>query len=175
MNCRGALQRIVALCLIVSLQAFLAPSFAGTATTASLTGRVLVAGGHSPIGSGKVHVGDPRTGQIATASLSREGTFVVTGLAPATYEVAVETAGVMNVASNPIYLGPGQNKAVQIAVDPVAAQTSPTTESKNKKKTGMSLWNNPLAATGIVVVSAIVVGIAIDGLTDDDEQPASAN
>ena len=182
MNRHGATQRILAICLILSLQAFLVPSFAGTATS-SLTGRVVVAGAHSPIGTGKIHVGDPRTGKIATADLSREGTFTVSGLAAGTYEVAVETGGVMNVASNPILLGPDQNKAVQIAIDPkMAHQTGngdpmtsdPAVEEKKKKQSGTSFWNNPLTATAIVVVSAVVVGLAIDGLSDDDEQPASA-
>lgn len=180
MNRHGAIQRILAACLIVSVQAFLVPSFAGSATS-SLTGRVVLAGGNAPIGTGKVHVGDPRTGQIATADLSREGTFTVKGLAPGTYELAVETSGVMNVAANPILLGPDQNKAVQIAVDPRMAQTGdpmtddPAVEEKKKKMSNTSFWNNPLTATAIVVVSAIVVGIAIDGMSDDDEQPASAN
>ena len=181
MNRHGATQRILAICLILSLQAFLVPSFAGTATS-SLTGRVVVAGAHSPIGTGKIHVGNPRTGQIATADLSREGTFTVSGLAAGTYEVAVETGGVMNVAANPILLGPDQNKAVQIAIDSRMAQTGngdpmkddPATAQKQKKQTGTSFWNNPLTATAIVVVSAVVVGLAIDGLSDDDEQPASA-
>lgn len=176
MNLHRALRRIVALSLIVALHAFLAPSFAGAAT-ASLTGRVLLASGHSPVSSGKVHVGNPRTGQIATAALSREGTFTVSGLEPATYEVAVETAGVMNVASNAVYLAPGQSKAVQIAVDPILAQNEPTSPPEEKKDhpTLGTLWNNPLTATAIVVVSAIVVGVAVDGLTDDDEEPASAS
>jgi hypothetical protein len=179
MNRQGATQRILAACLIVSLQAFLVPSFAGTPMS-SLTGRVVLAGGHAPIANGKVHVGNPRTGQIATADLSREGTFTVHGLAAGTYEVAVETGGVLNVASNPVLLGPDQNKAVQIAVDPKLAQTGdpmsddPAIEEKKKKQTGQSFWNNPLAATAIVVVSAVVVGIAIDGMSDDDEEPASA-
>lgn len=178
MNRHGATKRILAACLILSVQAFLVPAFAGTATS-SLTGRVVLAGGHAPIGTGKVHVGDPRTGQIATANLSREGTFTVAGLAPGTYELAVETAGVMNVAANPVQLGPDQNKAVQIAVDPKMAQTEPmpsdpAQEQKKQKQSGTSFWNNPLAATAIVVVSAVVVGLAIDGLSDDDEEPASA-
>ena len=173
MNRHGGTQRILAACLIVSLQAFLVPSFAGTALS-SLTGRVVVAGVHAPIASGKVHVGNPRTGQIATADLSREGTFTVQGLAPGTYEVAVETGGVMNVASNPVLLGPDQNKAVRISVNPVLAQMGPggtgagepiaddpAIEEKKKKQTGTTFWNNPLTATAIVVVSAIVVGIAI--------------
>ncbi len=180
MNRHGAIQRILAACLIVSVQAVLVPSFAGTATS-TLTGRVVLAGAQAPIGTGKVHVGNPRTGQIATADLSREGTFTVNGLAAGTYEVAVETGGVMNVASNPVLLGVDQNKAVQIAIDPKLAQTGdpmkddPAIEEKKKKMSNTSFWNNPLAATAIVVVSAIVVGIAIDGMSDDDdEQPASA-
>jgi len=187
MNRQRTTQRIVAACLIVSVQAFLVPSFAGTAMS-SLTGRVVVAGVHSPIVTGKVHVGNPRTGQIATADLSREGTFTIQGLAPGTYEVAVETGGVMNVASNPVLLGLDQNKAVQIAVDPKMAQmgpggtgsgepmpADPAIEQKKKKQGGTSFWNNPLTATAIVVVSAVIVGIAIDGVTDDDDEtPASA-
>jgi hypothetical protein len=176
MNRHRALRRIVSVSLILALPGFVTPSFAGTAT-ASLTGRVLLASGRAPVRSGKVHVGNPRTGQIATATLSGEGTFTVSGLAPATYEVAIETAGVMNVASNAVQLAPGQNKAVQIAVDPILAQTEsegPPPEKKDNPKLG-TLWNNPLTATAIVVVSAIVVGVAVDGLTDDDEEPASAD
>ena len=176
MNRHGGLQRILAACLILSFQAFLLPSFAGTGT-ASLTGRVVLAGVQAPIVAGKVHVGDPRTGQIATADLSREGTFTVAGLAPGAYQVAVESGGVLNVASNPVLLGPDQNKAVQIAVDPKLRQENdpmPPAEPK-KKDSGQSFWNNPLTATAIVVVSAVVVGIAIDGLSDDDDEaPASA-
>ena len=60
------------------------------------------------------------------------------------------------------------------------AQTAPPTEpdpaKRANKKSGTTFWNNPLTATGIVVLSAVVVGLAIDGLADDDdEQPASAN
>lgn len=175
MSPRGNFQRIVALTLILSLQALLAPSLAGTPGTASLTGRVLLAGGQSPVTAGKVHVGNSRTGQIATAALSPEGTFTVEGLPPATYEVAVETAGVLNVASNAVHLAPGQNKAVKIAVDP-NLKVEPTPRPQKEDPRLGTIWNNPLAATAIVVVSAVVVGIAIDGLTDDDdEQPASAN
>jgi hypothetical protein len=174
MTLRGTLNRIVAGALLVSLHAALVPAVAAPA--ASLSGRVLLADGRMPVTSGKVHVGNPRTGAIATADLRGDGTFTVSGLEPATYQVAVETAGVLNVASNAVLLGPGQSKAVQVAVDPVLAQAAtPAEEEERKKKVGMSLWNNPLMATAIVVVSAVVVGVAVDGLTDDDEEPASAS
>jgi hypothetical protein len=59
MNRHGATQRIFAACLILSLHAFLVPSFAGTATS-SLTGRVVSLQGRTrPIGTGKIHVGNP--------------------------------------------------------------------------------------------------------------------
>ena len=175
MNRRGAFQRIVALGLLLSLQASLAPALSGTAT-AALSGRVLLAGGGTAVTSGKVLVGDPRTGRISTTKLSADGTFALEGLAPATYQVAVETGGVLNVASNPVHLLPGQAKAVQVSVDPLLAAQDPMAPptAEDKKRNTMTLWSNPLMATAIVVVSAVVVGVAVDGLTDDEEQPASA-
>ena len=72
---------------------------------------------------------------------------------------------------------PARIQAVQIAVDPKLRQENdpmPPAEPR-KKDQGQSFWNNPLTATAIVVVSAVVVGIAIDGLSDDDDEaPASA-
>jgi len=56
---------------------------------------------------------------------------------------------------------------VHLAVRPATTAPSPQEASEGKK--GLSFWDNPLTATLIVLGAAVVVGVVVDELTDDDE------
>jgi hypothetical protein len=167
----------VAAILAVALQAVSLPSLAGS-SPATLHGRV-VSGG-APMAGVKVHAGDPRTGKIYTsAPAAEDGTFRVAALPASAYELAVETPRGLFVVANGLSLAAGQERTVQLALQedpppPDAPAPSPEEVEAAQKRQRLGLWNNPLTATLIVVGAAVVVGFAVDQLTDDDDEPAAS-
>jgi hypothetical protein len=113
-----------------------------------------------------VHLADAGTGAlVASVPTDAAGAFRADGLAPAAYRVGVESRGVLYAVPAPVTLAPGQAQSVTVAVN---AATSSGTEEDERGKKALSWWNNPLTASLIIVVSAVVLGIAIDKATDDD-------
>ena len=82
-------------------------------------------------------------------------TFRATGIPEGLSELAIETSEGFFVVATPIAIAPGTTRRVQLAYG------------------GRQDRANPLAASVIVVGSAIVLGFAIDELTQSDEEPAS--
>ncbi len=169
---RTRMTTYVSAALIVAVQALALPASAGAAP-ASLSGALVRATDQSPLVGAKLHVGNPETGAIlTTAAADDKGSFAIAGLAPATYQLAVETDGGLYVVTTPVHLAPGQTRTVNVAVastqdngiddDKPAAAAAPA-------KT--SMWENPLTAALIVLGAAIVVGFVVDEATDDDDEP----
>jgi hypothetical protein len=160
------LPKVVAGLLVASLAGSLeAPLAAGSA---SLNGRVVSAGTGSPLAGVRVHVADPRTREIRSSeATTADGSFSVRGLEPATYSVAVESAGGLYVVDSPVALAAGKDRAIELAVQPAPQKDAPA-----EKTPKTSVWENPLTATLIVVGAAIVVG-AIVGSGNNASTPAS--
>ena len=153
---------LVVASLAVSVQAPLA------AGNASLAGRVVSLGTGSPLAGARVHVADPTTREIRSSeATTADGSFSVRGLDPRAYSVAVESKGGLYVVSAPVVVAEGKERAVELAVESAPAP-GPPAEAKPK----LSVWENPLTATLIVVGAAIVVG-AIIGSSNDSSTPAS--
>lgn len=162
--------RLLATGLILTLQMAWLPASADT-ESATVRGAILSATDQTPIAGARLHVGDPASGRIYTSSpASDDGSYSLTGVPPATYEVAVENQGRLYVVSTPLRLAPGSTRNVDLAVNPQAAPDPATAEAEAAKAAG-SFWNNSLTAALIVLGAAIVVGVAVDAATDDDDGP----
>lgn len=155
--------RLVAATLIVGLQLLVSPAVAGT-PSASLSGEILSAETKAAVPGAVVKVLDPNSGEIVSSMpTDANGHFRIAGLAPATYHVGVETEQGLYAADAPVALSPGEDRSLQIAVK--------TFEASGQTAKADSAWDNPLAATGIVIGIAFGVGILIEGLTDDRDRP----
>ncbi|MBZ5639650.1 MAG: carboxypeptidase-like regulatory domain-containing protein [Acidobacteriia bacterium] len=165
--------RWIAAALVVALQLALAPAFAGGAP-ATLAGTVVAAASRAPVAGARVHVGDKRTGRIVISEATgADGAFAVGGLAPAAYDLAVESAGGLYVVSSPLPLAPGERRSVQLAVSSPPAQGGE--KSKPPQKRSLSkVWNNPLAATLIVVGAAVIIGVIVGNATSETPTSPSA-
>jgi hypothetical protein len=138
--------------------------------SANLSGSVLSAADSSPLVGVKLHAGDPKTGEIySSPPTTADGKFRIEQLPAATYRVAVESEGGLYVASAPVKLAPGQAQSLTVAVNPQMADDPQSAKGKQgPAKT--SVWSNPGTAALIVLGASVVLGVAIDEATDDDDE-----
>lgn len=143
--------------------------FASTAASGSLTGSVLAGPGlPSPVA---VWVASGGAGTPPVRSIVREdGSFRIDGLAAGPAAIAVETAEGLFEVVTPVSIAPGTTRSVQVAIK--GRQDSKPEDEEERKALG--LWDNPLTATLAVVGGAILVGLLVDQLTDDDESPTAS-
>lgn len=162
--------KLVAAALVLATSGLAGSAWAGTGS-AALTGRVLASGSGAPLGGWTVLVGNPKTRTVqSTTQTNASGEFRVADLPPATYEVAVQNGRTTYPANGSVRLAPGQTRDVQLAVNQQTAP--PPTPPEQQKQGGTSWWNNPVVATLLVVGGAVLIGIAVDNASNED-QPAS--
>jgi len=169
MKCRNTATRIVAVSLIVALHFAFAPVYAAVAPAqASISGSVLSWDTQDPMTGAVVHATDPRTSaSYVSGPASADGHFEIAELPPATYKLAVESQGGLYLVDSPVSLVPGQSRSVQLALNPNLA---PAAEGSGLK---MSILNNPVMATLVVVGAAIILGVLIDEADNDDDPTVS--
>lgn len=151
--------------LAVVLAALLVSSpvlVASAPPSGSLSGEVL----GSRIQGAVVYAATSDATRHASAQVAPDGRFALEGLESGVWNLAVDTERGLLVASTPVVVRPGEHRAIQIALAPAEIEPEPT--AKDKKKAKMTWWNNPLAASVMVVGAAVIVGVAIDQITDDD-------
>lgn len=172
---RSTTMKLVAMGLIVALQvAFALPVAASDTPAAALSGTVLSASDQAPIAGATIHLGDPETGRIVSSlPTGADGRFAVDAVAPATYEVAVESEGGLYLVASTLDLAPGQTRAADISINGQAAP-DPASAQQASSHSKTSVWNNPLTASLIVLGSAFVIGILVDNAIDDDDEPAAS-
>jgi hypothetical protein len=107
------------------------------------------------------------------AAVGADGSFRATGLPAGPTEVAIETPEGLFVVATPVAIAPGITRRVQLAYGGRQDTSPPPPAENEKKKKSGGIWANPLAASLIIVGSAIVVGYAIDQLTQSDDEPVS--
>jgi hypothetical protein len=167
---RGTAFRWIAATVIVALGIPLGPATAGVAS-ATLGGRIVSLGDRAPLAGARVHVGEHRTKEIAVSlTTGEDGSFEITGLPPAAYDLAVESESGIYVVESPVRLEAGQRRTVQLAVSRAAANEGGGAKAGAKKSLS-AWWNNPLTATLIVVGAAVIVGTIIGSSTN--ETPSS--
>ena len=172
MNHRGPIAKILAVMLVVAVQLVFVPTTAGQ-EVATLSGTVLAFDGKQPVDGAILHVGDMRTGKIySSVATNNAGDFVLSGLPPAAYELAVEMDGGLYLVGAPLQLTAGQERDVQVAIHPQTV-ADPATASEDEKNRKMGFWDNPLTASLAVIGLAVLFGVAISELDNTDEGIAS--
>lgn len=145
------------------------------ATTASISGQLVGASDLAPIAGARLHVEDPdqKVSFVSTAT-GADGKFDLSSLPSSSYRLSVESNDGLYVVDSPVHLSPGEARHVRLAVGPTPRKGGTGRAASGKGSGGTTLWSNPLTATLIVVGAAIVVGVAVDSATNDEE-PASAS
>ncbi len=167
----SSMVRALATAMIV-IVSFAGIPAAATNQSATLSGSILSAVDHGPISGARLHVGDPRSGKIYSSEIvDADGGFVVADLPSAAYELAVESGGHLYVVGTPLQLDAGQSRTVHVEVNRKAAP-DPRSAEKKKKKGAATIWDNPLTAALIVIVSAVAIGLLLDG--NDSDGPTTS-
>jgi len=107
------------------------------------------------------------------APVAADGSFEATGVPAGQSELAIETSEGLYVVATPVAIAPGTTRRIQLAYGGRQDSSAPKPSENEKKKKGGGFWANPLSATLIIVGSAIVVGFAINQLTQSDNEPVS--
>lgn len=164
--------RLMAALVAAALVLYASPA-GSAAPAASLSGTIVAPSGRDLTGTVRVHAGDPKSGSIySSAPVGPDGSFEIRNLPPSSYELAVEADGGLYVVAAPVALEPGANRTVHLEVKPSAASALSGAKAEEAKKVGRpSVWNNPLTATLIVIGLAVTVGLVVEELTDEEEQP----
>ena len=176
MNHRGPIAKILAVMVIVAVQLVFVPTTAGQ-EGATLAGTIYAFDGEQPVGGAILHAGDMRTGEIYSSAVTKsDGGFVLSGLPPAAYELAVEKDGGLYLVGAPLQLAAGQKQDVQVAIQPEAvpdAAPDPKTAKEDEEDRKMGFLENPLFASLTVIGVSVVFGALISELDTSDEGIAS--
>ncbi len=172
MNRRGPLTRTLAALLVIAVPVVFVPPTAGL-ESATLAGTVHALDARQPVHGAVLHAGDIRSGEVYSSEpTSDDGAFVLSGLPPAAYKLAVETQDGLYLVETSVQLEAGQERDVQLAIQPDVAD-DPATAQEKEKKDDMGFMNNPLFASLTVIGASILFGALISELDDTDEGIAS--
>jgi hypothetical protein len=161
----------LAVMLIVSLPWVAIPASAAEAG-ATLSGSIVRSEDGSPLAGAKLHANDPKTGKIfSSRPATDEGAFELTELPPSTYALAVESNGGLYLVEAPLQLAPGATRTVNLAVTPQNVLREG--EEDDDMDEAWGFMENPLTATLIVLGTALVAGVALDNILDDDDKKKS--
>lgn len=148
----------------------------------SVQGFVLDAASGQPLAGAIVHLRNPRTGNVlSSAPATPAGAFRLGPVPAATYALAVEAEGGFYLAAMPVEVGGGSAIPLNLAVQRSArAQPGPggngeDEQAKKDKRRYPSAWDNPLTATLIVLGAAVVIGVIVENLTEDEEEQPPAS
>lgn len=156
-----AMARLLAALLIVALPA---PGLAARAepATGGLTGVIRAANNTPLAGARLLATEDAENTVFRSEPTTDDGNFSLGELEPGTYRLAVEVDEGIYLVRYPVPVVAGVNRAVQIAL----GETADASSGRAAPET--SVWNNPYTAGAIVLGVAIVVGILIKNVTDDE-------
>jgi len=107
------------------------------------------------------------------AVVTRDGSFRADAIPAGPAELAIETSEGLYMVATPVAIAPGTTRHVQLAFGGRQDSSAPPPAEKEKKKKRGGIWAHPATATLIVIGSAIVVGFAVDELTNSDGHPVS--
>jgi len=142
------------------------PSGVMAGETAILTGRVL------PSADGRLVAKTVWVGAVP-AAVAADGSFRVDGIPGGPAELAIETSEGLFVVATPVAIAPGQTRSLQLAFGGRQDSSTPAPPKNEKKKKRGGIWADPMKASLIIVGAAIVVGFAVDSLTNSTNVPVS--
>jgi hypothetical protein len=157
------MKKIVAICLVSLLAS---PTVTRAEGFGAISGRIVVAsGGHA---AKAVWLADAGGGSLLrTIPVAADGTFRAAPLEAGKVALAVETDEGLYTVESPVTIAPGTTRSLSIALRG-REDTNKPKEPGPKKSLG--IWNNPLFASLIVIGGAVVVGVAVDQLTNNDQK-----
>jgi hypothetical protein len=160
----------LAAALVVAVAAATAPAFAAPAP-ATLQGTVIAAAATPMVGV-LVVVKDADGTRLASATTAADGSFKVDAVPAGVRTIGVETPqGAFDVAT-PITLAPGETKGVHLAV----RQASDDDDDDDKSAAGAGASGGSMAAMIVTIVGfAVMGGLAIDSMGDDDDDALPAS
>jgi hypothetical protein len=166
---RNVLTRVLATALIFAVPGLFIPARAAD-QPATLAGAIVTVGDQTPLTGAKLHIANPITGELMSSSATgADGTYRIENVPPGTYELGVEAADRLYLVEAPFELAPGQVQGMNLAINPDAAPDPESSQKKKKKKKGgANAWDNPGIAALIVVAAAVVIGVGVSALTEDD-------
>jgi len=155
------MKRLVAIGVVALLAS---PTLSSADRSGILSGRILVTGNGSAAKA--VWLADPDGGTVLqTIPVAADGSFRSAPLGAGRVAIAVETGEGLYTVDTPVAIAPGASRSLSIAL---RGRQDTKPDQNQKKKTGASIWNNPLVASLIVIGGAVVVGVAIDQLTNNE-------
>jgi len=172
---QGRGSRVVALGLSAALSIGLSAPVAWSAATSghpiAIDGTVFSVDDQAPIDRARVHLGNPRSGEMVTSEATgKDGAFRMDGLTPGTWRVAVESPEGLFLVAAPLILAEDEEGPRTLQLMVTRAEGTRSAASKLRLADGRaSIWNNPTTAALIVVGAAIVAGLLIDAATDDED------
>jgi hypothetical protein len=158
----------VATVVIVALSA---PGFAARAEPASggLTGVIRTAD-RSPLAGARLLAAQADDGEVFRSEpTTGDGSFTLSDLPPGSYSLAVEIDDGIYLVQDPLPVVAGVKRVVQIAVgvEPSGSTGSVASATAGETPTP-SVWSNPYSAGAIVLGLAIIVGVLVKNVTDDE-------
>jgi hypothetical protein len=163
--------------VVLLASTLIAPPTTFAAGSGTLEGRVVTPSGNpAPKAVWAATTATAKSPQRATVDPS--GAFKLEAVPAGAVELAVETAEGLYVVDTPVTIAPGATRQVQLALRGRQGTTpnppsSPAPPQPPPPKTG-SLWDNPLTATLIVIGGAVVTGLIIDAVDDNDNDTNNA-
>lgn len=157
------------LTLVLALQVLWLPLQAEP-PTATLNG-VIRSADRNPLPGARLLLADPETGEVFQSEPTEsDGNFVLADLRPGKYEVAVAVGEGLYLVADPVFLVAGVTRTVQIAIRPATGDESDASAAWTTESLP-SIWNRPLSAAFIVFGAAVLVGIIVENVTDDEISP----
>lgn len=175
MKQRSVWAKSVAIVLAVLTVASAAPLRAAEpAGDAALRGVVLSAETREPLAGAIVHAGRAEEGRIvSSAATGADGAFAIDGLDAAAWEIAVQSGEGLYLVDATVVVGAGETRRVDLLV---ARDADARTDAAGRRTVAAGVggaWDNPLTATLIVIGGAVVAGLVVEELSDDDEDESS--
>ncbi|MEW5806569.1 MAG: carboxypeptidase-like regulatory domain-containing protein [Acidobacteriota bacterium] len=151
------------------------PGFSRQQTGSRVSGKILSSDKTTPVAGAIVKAAEIESKKVYESQPTTEsGSYEISGLPKGTYDIAVQAEKGLYAVNKLLDVGMNESLSLSLALNenaenPGMAKGENTKEAKAKPaKTGF--WNNPLTATLTLVGIAIVVGLAIDELTDEEEE-----
>jgi len=162
---RGFATKMIAVGLIATLPMMLQPVAAQELTP--MQGSVFAGKAGHPLVGARVHLVQSGTERVFTSSLTDvEGRFEMEGLPAAAYEVAIEIDGGVYLVEQPVVVTAGSGAKLNLLVP----QLADAANAKPRVVAGAAgFMSNPLAASLMVVGSALSIGALIDASSSDDD------
>ena len=136
------------------------------AQAADFWGVVVSAETQKPLEGVRVHLGDHAGGTLhSSKATDSKGQFRIEGLQASTFEVAIEHEGGAFLVDAPITVGETAGQPVRLVVNTQATQAANGSTLGGRG----GAFDNPLIASLAVIGGALAVGLAIDSLSDEED------